>query len=563
MRPISKSTYLFLFALTAFVYILGLFFPLIDPDANEYAAVAMRMAQRHDYINIISRNLGTGVEYDYLDKPHMLFWMSALSYKIFGISDWAYRIPSMLFTLLGAYSTYRLGSLLYNKNAGRNAALIFVTSLAIMLSNHDVRTDTILVATIIFGIWQLVEFVDKEKLINVFLGGVGVALGVGTKGMISVMLAGTAIFCHIIYQRKWHLLYSWKWLVGLLGFAVAIFPVAYCYYLQFDLHPEKVVNGSTGTSGIKFLFWTQSFERMAGNRSFVSSPEFSFFYHTLLWAILPWSILVYASVFGRIKYLWDLRFRPIKNAEFLTLGGILILFHVMSASKFKLPHYLNILFPLFAVLLASYLDNLQQFNKGKILNAFRGIQYFVIGVIVVGAVLVNTWFFPINNIWSILGALLLLALLIYTLLLKRMAMYKIIVPSVIAILFLMFLMYTNFYPKLLTYQSGNSIAKIAKENGIPAKQIYAYKHFTYSLDFYLQQTTQQLTPEQVKAKNDSLQKFYLVVYGKEFQEIKDMHLNTSKKFSTPDFHVSRLDIEFLNPATRKQSVDSAYLVQIN
>ena len=357
---ISKSTYLYLFTLTAFVYFLGLFFPLIDPDANEYACVAMRMAQRNDFLNIISRNLGSAQEYDYLDKPHLLFWLSAISFKIFGISHWAYRLPSILFTALGAFSTYRLGKLLYNSEVGRNAALMFVTSLAIILFNHDVRTDTILVGATIFGIWQLAAFVEKEKLINVILGGVGIALGVATKGMISMMLAGVAIFCHIAYRRKWHLFYSWKWLLGLLGFAVAISPVLYCYYHQFDMHPEKVVNGATGTSGIKFLFWTQSFERVAGNRSFVSSPEYSFFYHTILWAILPWSLLLYSSVFGRFKYLWDTRFRPVRNAELLTLGGAFILFQVMSASKFKLPHYLNILFPLFTVLLASYLDNLYQ-----------------------------------------------------------------------------------------------------------------------------------------------------------------------------------------------------------
>lgn len=563
MFSISKNTYAWLFGLTGLIYVLGLFFPLIDPDANEYAGIAMRMAQRNDFVHIISRNLGSAQEYDYLDKPHLLFWLAALSFKIFGISDWAYRLPSILFTALGAYSTYRLGELYYNKEVGRNAALFFVTALAIILSNHDVRTDTILVGATAFGIWQLAAFVEKEKWSNVLLGGIGIALGVSTKGMISVLVAGTAVFCQIVYLRKWRLLYSWKWLVGLLGFALAVFPVAYCYYLQFDLHPEKVVNGQTGQSGIRFLFWTQSFERLAGNRALVSSPEFSFFYHTLLWAILPWSILVYASIFGRISYFMQLRFRPSKKVEAMTLGCTLILFHVMSASKFKLPHYLNILFPLFAVLLASYLDNLQQNNKFKLLDRFRITQQVLVWIIILGAFIFNLWFFPVTNFWSIAGAIILLGVVIYVLLQKRPVLYRIIVPPAVAILFLAFLLNTNFYPKLLRYQSGNSLAQIAREKGIPSQQIKAFKQFTYSLDFYLQQSTPVLSPQQVQTESPSGKPFYLVVYKPDLAEFNSLGVKAAQVAATPHFKVSRLDGKFLNPATRPQSLDSAYLVRIN
>lgn len=563
MQPIGKKTYTYLFGLTGFIYILGLFFPLIDPDANEYACIAMRMAQRNDFINIISRNISSAQEYDYLDKPHLLFWLSAFSFKLFGISDWAYRLPSILFTALGAYATFRLGSLYYTKNVGRNAALFFVTSFAIILYNHDVRTDTILVGATIFGIWQLAEFVEKEKLLHVILGGIGIALGVATKGMISMLVAGTAILCQLVYLRKWKLFYSWKWIIGLLAFGVAIAPVLYCYYLQFDLHPEKLVNGVGGQSGIRFLFWTQSFERLAGNRSMVSSPEFSFFYHTLLWAILPWSLLVYASVFGRIKYFAQLRFKPVKNLEALTLGCILIMFHIMSASQFKLPHYLNILFPLFAVLLASYLDNLERNNKFKLLQRFAVTQYILVAILMAAAFVFNLWFFPVSTFFSLCGAVILLATVLYVMLLKKPVLYRIIVPSATAILFLSFLLNTNFYPKLMGYQSGNTIARFANKNNIPFQKIQAYKTFTYSLDFYLQQSTPVLLPAQILAKNNAGQRFYMVVYGPDTASFNQLQLNATKIFATPQFRVSQLNGNFLNPATRRQVIDSAYLMRIN
>ena len=160
---ITTRTYILLFALCGFIYFLGLLLPLMDPDANEYAGIAMRMYQHHDFINIISRSSITLKEYDYLDKPHLLFWLSALSFIIFGLHDWAYRIPSLLFTVLAAYSTFGLGRTLYNKEVGKMSALIFLSSQAIILANHDVRTDTVLTGAIIFGVWQFAEFVKTEK----------------------------------------------------------------------------------------------------------------------------------------------------------------------------------------------------------------------------------------------------------------------------------------------------------------------------------------------------------------------------------------------------------------
>lgn len=108
---ISATRYWFLLSLTVLVYILGLFVTLFENDSAQFAVMAMRMVQENDFVNLFK---GPN---DYLDKPHMHYWLAALSFKIFGIHDWAYRIPAILVTLLGAYSCYGLGKLLYNKDA--------------------------------------------------------------------------------------------------------------------------------------------------------------------------------------------------------------------------------------------------------------------------------------------------------------------------------------------------------------------------------------------------------------------------------------------------------------
>src|SRR5205085_7177721 len=105
----------------------------MDNDSAHHANIAMHMYLNRDYVNLIDAGK------DYLDKPHLLFWLCACSYKIFGVTSFAYRLPSFLFTILGVYSTYRLGSSLYNKEKGRLSALVLASSFAFILANNDVR----------------------------------------------------------------------------------------------------------------------------------------------------------------------------------------------------------------------------------------------------------------------------------------------------------------------------------------------------------------------------------------------------------------------------------------
>ena len=107
---IRNNTLISIFVLCGITNLLGMFcIPLMDVDAAQYASISREMLEKHSYLQFY--DLGK----DYLDKPPMLFWLSGLSMKIFGIHDWAYRLPSFFFAWLSVYSTYRLAQLFYKK----------------------------------------------------------------------------------------------------------------------------------------------------------------------------------------------------------------------------------------------------------------------------------------------------------------------------------------------------------------------------------------------------------------------------------------------------------------
>src|SRR5687767_13441161 len=110
------------FGLTMLVYIAGLFVPIMEPDAAVYAQVSMEMHDRGDYLSIYHKGA------DWLDKPHFPFWMSALSYEIFGVNTFAYKLPAILFILLAVLYTYLYGKKFYSALHGWIAVLILITA---------------------------------------------------------------------------------------------------------------------------------------------------------------------------------------------------------------------------------------------------------------------------------------------------------------------------------------------------------------------------------------------------------------------------------------------------
>ena len=151
----------------------------------------------------------------------------------------------------------------------------------------------------------------------------------------------------------------------------------YAYYHQFDLHPEKVIRGKDNRSGIFFIFWEQSFERMSGEGIGKNSSDFFFFFHTFLWVFLPWTVLALLGYWMKVKAFWKIKFAYRPNMEFLTVGGISILFLLISFAQFKLPHYMNILMPLYAILSAGFLYMLHQKEQKSTAKVILGIQYFI------------------------------------------------------------------------------------------------------------------------------------------------------------------------------------------
>ncbi len=550
---LSKPITYLLYTLLALVYISGLFIVLMENDSAQHATMAMHMYLENDFTNLIK-----GVN-DYLDKPHMHFWLAALSFKIFGVSHWAYRIPALLFTILGAYSCFQLAKTFYGKKSAHLASLIFLSAQAVILSNHDVRTDAVLTGASIFSIWQLVLYVKNNTIKSIILGCIGLGIAFSTKGQLAVFMIGSYLLCHILYTRKWSAVLNWKVILGLIVFLITCSPLFYAYYMQFDAHPEKVINGQTGVSGIKFILWDQSFNRLTGTGFAGNNTDYFFFFHTLLWAFLPWAILAYFGIFGRSYQFIKNKFKYKNNLEFLTVGGFWLIMIIINTSKSKLPHYMNSMFPLVAVLLAGYLAYLFDHHKTKILKIMLTVQYFIIGIGSILAIILLTQVFGVPSTLLSVIYILLLALLIYFIYKKQHPISKIMTISVLFSVFLNFGLNTTFYRKLLKYQAGIEVLDLMKKHDIEAEDIIMIDNsYSWPLIFYTQTEIAHVAPSNIENQKGK----WLFIYDRDRSQISDQNIEWQQEYEIPYYRVTMLSLPFLNPKTRAQTLKKAYLLKI-
>ena len=550
---ISNTRYWFLLLLIVLVYISGMFVTLFENDSAQFAVMAMRMVQENDFLSLFK-----GPE-EYLDKPHMHYWLAALSYKIFGIHDWAYRIPGILATLLGAYSCFGLGRLLYNKNVGKIAALIFMTSQTIVLGAIDVRTDAVLTGFVIFAIWHLVAYIEKNSLLHIILGSLGAGIAFSTKGQIALLVVGLPILCHLAYTRKWKMFLNWRVLLGLLVFAIVITPMLYAYYHQFDLHPEKIIRGKGNRSGVFFIFWEQSFERLSGEGVGKNSSDYFFFFHTFLWVFLPWTALGLVAYWKKAKEMVSSKFRYNPKSEFLTLGGIALIFIVISFAQFKLPHYLNIVMPLFAIMTAAFLYNLFKEGSQSLKKIMLGFQYFILGIIFIASVLICFFVFKTDAHFNYIWMVALSIFIVYYCLKRENYYFRIITIGALSSILLNGVLNTHFYPSLLGYQSGSTMAKTIQKNDVSTDNIYKIsENHTWALDFYNQNPVKIATINELEGKKD----IWIYANDKELEALKVSGFDWNKQLTEKQFRITRLQGRFLNPNTRKKVVNKMHLVHI-
>ncbi len=544
----TKWLYLFI-GMAVAINFSGLFVPITGPDGTLYAAIAKTMVQRNNYAELFAYGK------DWLDKPHFPFWVTAFFFKCFGFKTWAYKLPAILFLLMGAGYTYLFGRALYNKQIGLWAVLILLTAQHIILSNNDVRAEPYLTGLIIAAVYHFYKAHTGNNYGHLLAACLFTACAIMTKGPIALVPIGGAIAGHFMITRQWKQLFNLRWLIALVLILLFILPELYSLYLQFDLHPEKLIFDRHNVSGIRFFFWDSQFGRFFNTGPIKGNGDLLFFVHTTLWAFLPWSLLLFAAIFQFIKK----GSRHVRHTEWYCLCGSMLTFLLFSASKFQLPHYLNIVYPFFAIITAQYLYRIK---IEKSVKAIRIIQTVIIALLLLVAGLLHYFYRPETFTISIGICLfiLLLALVMLPQAITNSVIPRILLRTLLASFIINLYLNTVFYTSLLRYQSGSEAAMwINQHNPQKLLVVQIKDDYVSAMNFYSDEPVITIK-EGVQLPKEP---FILYATTDVVKSIENIGLGVQPLKTYRRYWVSRLKPSFLNKSTRDKELTTMQVVIVH
>jgi len=542
----DTTLYKLLIVLLALASIPALFGSVMEPDGALYASMSKNIILFQDWFNLYGRGA------DWLDKPHLTFWITAASFKIFGISAFAYKLPSFLFGLLGAWYLYKLAKDIYDEKTGLISSVIFLSALHIITSTFDVRAEIYITTFTLASIYHYYK-AHKGSFLQIVAGSFFAACAILIKGIFVLIPVFAGFIIYWLFTKQYKQLWQPKWWIAIILIFVFITPELYSLYTQFDLHPEKIVFSRTGVSGLKFFFWDSQFGRFFNNGPIKGKGDISFFLHTTLWAFLPWSVLFYTAAINLFKKKNRISLAP---ESVMIWASAAVTFLIFSLSKFQLPHYILIIFPQFSIITALYLKKLE----GQNLKIFFHVQN-ALAILVVALLSVLSLIYGFDHPYVIIG-MLLVVLASSFILFKGVKLETLIARSVFVSVGLMLFLFIFFYPAIMKYQSGGIAGEWLKKNYPSAKPAVLNYIDAFSFDFYAPGEVKYLHNYEDLDKVKQEQNLVIYVPEAELPRLKHEYgAEVLKSFEY--FHTTKLTGKFLNAKTRPQVLEHFYLVKLH
>ncbi|GAB4123547.1 MAG: hypothetical protein Fur0040_04930 [Sideroxydans sp.] len=401
--------------------------PIINGgDSITYAALSQHIALSGDWVSLVLDGQ------DWLDKPHLPFWLTALSFQLFGVGAFAYKLPGFLFHVLGGYFTYRLARLFYPREAAWLALLVYASAFQSMDAAVEVKAETYLNGLIMGACYYWLRHDAQTRTKHLLLGALFTAGAMMTKGVFTLITVFSGLVALWLYRGEWRKLTSGKWLMAYALSLLFTAPEWLALYLQFDAHPEKIVFGQSNVSGIRFFFWDSQFGRFFNSgpiRDTSGGGHPLYFVGVFLWAFLPWVPLYLAALWRGARRFSGSAAQ--QREAFVFLGAaFFVTFILFSATPFQLDHYLVILFPFAAILCGGYLHGLQAERSHWRLPLVQG----AIAMLLLGLAVALAWYVHLPWVLAVALALVGVALSATYALYDRMRAAALLVLPLCAVL---------------------------------------------------------------------------------------------------------------------------------
>ena len=297
------------------LHIGGLFTPgLLDDVDSIYLEIAREMLRRHDYVTPYIDGIR------FFDKPPLIYWLAAGSMHIFGVHDWAGRLPLALLMLALLLATYALGLRLFAAispaahpdRAALYSALALATCVGPYLYTRFYIPDIVVALWMTLGVHTFLIALDRlasgthnsqlttrnSSLLPCLAFAAILALNVLTKGLIGLVFPLGFVFLYLAFTGQLRLLLK----LHLIPSALVFLAIAAPWHVLAALrNPAIAMPSGVGLPAHAgwawFYFYNEHIARFLSKRiphDYGQTPIWLFWFFTLIW-IMPWGAFLPAA----------------------------------------------------------------------------------------------------------------------------------------------------------------------------------------------------------------------------------------------------------------------------
>ena len=296
------------------LYIPVLFLGLFDLDEGAFAATSLQMIKEQQFlVPIIGDDLR-------LEKPILTYWIQAASMMLWGANEFALRLPSILASLLWAFSFSKFIKRHHKNTSSSEIFLNLLTLPGVFIISFAATADAFLNLFITLLMIEIYEYANKQKDAHLIKAAFFVAIGFLLKGLTIIAIGGMVALIFFLYQRKFTTFI--KIIFNIKAWATFLIVVS-PWFLLFA--------NEIGSEQLSYLFFDQTFGRFTNSFEKHDGP---IYYYLIIIIFLIFPFLIDAG-----KGILNLNLRNNDLEVFLFIWFVFVLLF-FSLSSTKLPHYM-------------------------------------------------------------------------------------------------------------------------------------------------------------------------------------------------------------------------------
>ena len=307
---ISPRTHLLLLLLlTALIYVGSAWNPSLQDDADaSHARAAREIVERNDWVTLHINGIR------YLEKAPLMYWAVAFSYKLFGFTEFATRLPLAIAAMLLVAAIYYFGRWMGGGRAGFYSGLAMCAGLGVYLFTRVMIPEVIIsfFLTVAFYFFLKVYYGELDtRWAYVFYACMAAA--VLSKGLIGIVFPCGVLFVFVLMTNGWRRLWRMRPVSGAIVFLIIAVP----WHALAIWRNDKF---------FWFYFINEHFLRYLGKRlpaDYDTVPIVSFWLLHLVW-LFPFSVFLPLS-WRRLRDLWRPREREDQLRLFAWLWALVVI----------------------------------------------------------------------------------------------------------------------------------------------------------------------------------------------------------------------------------------------